>query len=286
MAPLLPLPIPAAWEQPLHDFLNYQTAAGLSAATVATRWQQLRQLARELRTDNPWDVTANDIVTWAGSHNWSNERRRSMRQSLKAFWQWAINTGLTTTNPIDALPKVKADHPRPRPAPVKAIRDALADAGPRETLMLRLAAELGMRRGEVAKVHARDLILDDTGWNLIVHGKGGIDRLIPITDHLAAILRTTCTHNKGFAFPGQQGGHLSPATVGRLMTDLLPVGVTMHQLRHYFATTAYNNTKDLIAVQQLLGHSTPSTTVRYIAVTTDRHRTVAQAVTNQIYATT
>ena len=51
-------------------------------------------------------------------------------------------------------------------------RAALAKASPRELLMIRLAGEAGLRRGEVAKCHRDDLIEDPRGAALIVHGKG------------------------------------------------------------------------------------------------------------------
>lgn len=136
--------------------------------------------------------------------------------------------------------------------------------------MLRLGAEVGMRRGEVAQVHSRDIIVDLTGWSLIVHGKGNRERIVPLPDGVALELRALPT---GYAFPGQDAGHLSPRWVGTVISRLLPPGVTMHKLRHRFATRTYESSNyDIRVVQELLGHSSVNTTQIYIAVPDDRLR--------------
>ena len=141
-------------------------------------------------------------------------------------------------------------------------------AKPRETLMLRLAAEVGMRRTEVARVHTTDLLDDLVGWSLVVHGKGDKERVVPLPGSLARIIQDAPW---GYLFPGDWGpGHLSPAYVGKLTRDLLPGAWTMHTLRHRFGTRAYAMKSDLLLVQELLGHASPSTTRRYVEL--DRRR--------------
>ena len=142
-----------------------------------------------------------------------------------------------------------------------------ADA--RERVMLRLAAEVGMRRAEVAQVHTRDVTEDMVGHSLLVHGKGGRERMVPLPRSLG---RTLAEWEPGFIFPGQDHGHLSPRYVGKLMTELLPDGWTMHALRHRFATRLYALRSDLLMVQEALGHSSPTTTRRYIQYDRDRMR--------------
>ncbi|WP_420807984.1 tyrosine-type recombinase/integrase [Actinobaculum suis] len=186
-------------------------------------------------------------------------------------------TGRRKDNPAISLPKVKPQEPRPRPAALKVIAKAEHDSSSRVTLMLRLSAEAGLRRGEVAQVHIMDLFEDLTGWSLLVHGKGGKERIVPLTDELARAVRRACMANGGFAFPGAINGHLSAGRVGKLVSNALPAGVTMHALRHTFATRAYAASSDLLAVQHLLGHASPSTTQRYVAIDAARLRKVAQA---------
>jgi integrase len=195
---------------------------------------------------------------------------------LRSFYRWAVLTGRVDENPAERLPVVRATQPKARPAADDDLAAALRRADDRELLALRLAAELGMRRGEVAVVHSRDIIERSTnGPTLIVHGKGRQDREVPLTEALARTLRAC---GEGYVFPGRDAGHISPRYLGKLISALLPAGVTMHQLRHRFATLAYSVDRDVFAVQQLLGHASPMTTQRYVLVPHDAQRRLVEIV--------
>lgn len=148
-------------------------------------------------------------------------------------------------------------------------------ADDRVLLMLRLAAELGLRRGEIARVHADDLGADLFGATLRVRGKGARERVIPVSAGLAALIRLRA--REGWLFPGDDHGHLSPRWVGRLMGRVLPDGWTPHTLRHRFATRAYSASSDVVSVSRLLGHASVATTQRYVATDHERLRRVAAA---------
>jgi integrase len=66
--------------------------------------------------------------------------------------------------------------------------------------------------------------------------------------------------------------------VGTLIRDLLPEGWTMHTLRHRCATRAYAHQSDLLLVQELLGHASPSTTRRYIELDRREMRKMVEAI--------
>lgn len=146
-----------------------------------------------------------------------------------------------------------------------------------------LATEAGLRRAEVAQVHHRDLTRGPFGAELLVHGKGSKLRVVPISDDLAAAIAkgVSQTHTlpgaDGWLFPGEDDGHLSPRYVGDLVGDMLPAGWTMHKLRHRFATRAYRGSRNLRAVQTLLGHLSVATTERYTAVDDDEVRAAMMA---------
>jgi integrase len=111
------------------------------------------------------------------------------------------------------------------------------------------------------------------GPSLLFHGKGGKLRVVPIGDDLAAAI----TAVDGYLFPAGDDGHLTPQHVGRLMAAALPDHWTAHTLRHRFATRAYRGTRNLRAVQTLLGHSSVATTERYTAVDDDEIRAAAMS---------
>ena len=116
---------------------------------------------------------------------------------------------------------------------------------------------------EIAQVHAGDI---DPRSSLLVHGKGGKDRTVPVSALLNSALTAAVTrHPHGYLFPGPDAGHISPQSVyGRIRRA---VHVNPHSLRHAFATACYTgNGHDLRAVQELLGHESVVTTQRYVAV--------------------
>lgn len=256
-------------------------AAGLSAETIKLRTYHLERAAREVGVAIA-AVTALDLEAWLGSQGWSRSTLRSFRSSLRRFFAWAQRAGVVDIDPAHELPAPRPVLPRPHPTPEIIWRDALTRADDDERLMIRLAAEAGLRRGEVARVHERDVIEDLVGYSLIVHGKGDKERTVPLSDSLArAVLRRIRERGRDssrWLFPGQVDGHISARWVGKRVSRLLPEGWSMHSLRHRFGTAAYAVDGDLLAVQQLLGHASPATTQVYVQVPDAARRRLVEAV--------
>jgi integrase len=194
------------------------------------------------------------------------------------FYRYGIASGCLTENPAEGLPIVSATPPNPRPTPDAVYRRAKLAADTRARLMIRLACECGLRRAEVALVHSGDLERDLGGASLVVHGKGRKVRVIPLP---ASIARELDALPAGWAFPGQDGGHLSPERVGRIIRDLLGDGYTMHGLRHRFATMAYQTDRDTFTLQAVLGHASSETTRRYVQVPSDAMRRMVEDVSER-----
>lgn len=268
------------------DWHEFRTGArlalaglGYSRETVRTYSDAITWLAAWAAEQGipPERVTTADLLAFMGSHpRWGRATRAMVRSAVRAAYRWAVIAGHVTVNPGDQLPPARRKPPAPHPAPEHAYLSALRAADDRERLMLRLAGEVGLRRGEVAQVHPqRDLVEDLGGWSLWAHGKGNKDRLVPLPADLARELRLA---GPGYLFPGRTDGHLSAHTVGVMISRLLPKGVTMHALRHRFASMAYQQTGDMFAVQQLLGHSSAATTQVYVLVDAQTRRRVVDAV--------
>ncbi len=278
--------LPAAWVTIVEDYATSLAAVGRSPQTVQLRREQLARLARDTGKA-PGEVTDNDLVRWFARHDWKPETRRSYRSGVMQFFGWAHKLGHLPTNPAADLEPVKQPPAVARPADEHAYRAAVAAATPREQVMLRLAAEAGLRRGEVAQVRPDNLIGGAGGTQLLVRGKGDKTRLVPLSDGLAALVRAGARGHSpelvwqgddgGWLFPDYLGGHVSPPRVGQLVSRRLPPAVTMHMLRHMFATRAYRGSRNLRAVQMLLGHSSLAITERYVAVNDDEVRAAAMA---------
>lgn len=268
--------LPAEWDAALDGWLTWLIAAGTSPATRHTRRAHVRATARKLATDHPRDVTGPALLTILGHPSYSIEHRRGLRASLCSFYRWCVTAGIVDTDPTLALPSVRAAVGAPKPATDEIWRAILDTADQRTRLMARLACEAGLRRAEVACVHSDDLHNGIDGAELIVHGKGGKQRVVPITVTLAAEIAKACPFG-GFLFPGKIDGHISPDRVGHLVSRVMPPGWSMHKLRHRFATRGYAGTGNLRAVQEALGHASVATTQRYTAVAAREIRAVTEA---------
>jgi integrase/recombinase XerC len=272
-----------AWTQHGPDlarrpFLTTLAAAGQPQTTIKNRRHALGMMARELG-GCPTEVTGEQLIAWLGRHTeWAMETRLGRRTAARRFFLWAYKTGRIPVHIADDLPVVRELVAPARPAPDHAWQQALLAATPRVAIMLRLAAEAGFRRGEVAVVHTRDLVDGIAGAQLLVHGKGGKQRVIPISDSLAGAIRAGAAGHtpglapRGWLFPNGTGGHLGVYQVGDLVRQVLPEPWTMHTLRHRFASRAFRGSRNLRAVQVLMGHSSIATTERYLAVDDDEVR--------------
>jgi integrase len=138
---------------------------------------------------------------------------------------------------------------------------ALILSRPHVRFALLLGARAGLRREEIAGLHARHV---GRGF-LHITGKGGKARRVPIHPDLRPYLAELATADT-WAFPSHvhPGQHVTPETICRWCSDALGPPWTTHSLRRRFAVSAYEGTHDLRAVQVLLGHSSPTTTARYI----------------------
>ena len=264
---------PGAWAPMIDDYLRSLAAAGQRPATLHLRRDNLNRIARGIGCA-PDDVTAERLVDWFGQQtHWKLETRRSYRNAARKFFRWAYKTGRVSVDLSDALPSVRQMTPPARPTPDDVWREAFARADARTRLMMRLAAEVGLRRGEVARVQTSDVLAGIDGARLVVNGKGGKIRVLPISDSLGDAIRagahghTPGAPAQGWLFPRRGDDvHVSAQYVGLLVASALPGEWSMHSLRHRMASRAYRGSRNLRAVQVLLGHSSISTTERYLAV--------------------
>lgn len=259
---------PERWIAAIEAYLAYMRAAGRSPGSVRVHRSYLMRARHCAPT--PWEATTGDLVTFLGRPDWKPDTRKSARSAVVAFYRWAVDMGHIETSPAERLPGVKVPAAVPRPASDVVIEDALRIAAPDVRLMVLLGAFAGLRCAEIAAVHHDDL----RDGLLYVTGKGGKTRTVPLehAELLAAVRAAT-----SWLFPSPYGGHVTPGHVVKHLSAVLPKGVTGHQLRHRFATVAYAGTCDLLAVGQLLGHSKPETTQRYVRLPDDAMRAAVRA---------
>jgi integrase/recombinase XerC len=243
-------------------------AAGQSEKTIGLRRSHLQQLAlargaggRWLHPD-PLAMTRGDVIAWMGRRvdtggPMAPETRKSWRSTLRGFFGYLVEAGLRDDDPAGSLRPVRVPMPDPRPADDSDIVEAMRQADPRTLLMIRLGAECGMRRAEIASADNREIRID----GLHVVGKGGRHRTLPLPRDLRAVLEAL---PDGWVFPSPGGGHLTPGHVGKLISAVLPDGTTPHQLRHAAATAWHELGLSLLEIRELLGHASVRTTQIYV----------------------
>lgn len=265
---------PVPWRKSIEGWTDTLRAAGLSAQTIKSRRYKMVHLSTLLMPSGPKDVTTEQIVQVFARQQWKPETRKAYRNTISSFFRWLHKSGRRSDDPSLDVPRVKKPHAHPRPCPDRYIAAAMEKATSSEKLMIRLGAECGLRRGEIARVHSDDVVADNTGRSLIVRGKGDKQRIVPLPDDLAGIIMDA----RGYLFPGRFGGHVEESYIGDHISRLLPDGYAAHTLRHRFATTAYAATHDLFVVAELLGHESVETTEHYVAMPDGRLREATAAV--------
>lgn len=265
---------PVPWRKSINGWTDTLRAAGLSAQTIKSRRYKMVHLATLLMPSGPEDVTTEQIVQAFARQQWKPETRKAYRNTISSFFRWLHKSGRRSDDPSLDVPRVKKPHAHPRPCPDRYIAAAMKMATSSERLMIRLGAECGLRRGEIARVHSDDVVADSAGRSLIVRGKGDKQRIVPLPDDLAGIIMDA----RGYLFPGRFGGHVEESYIGDHISRLLPDGYAAHTLRHRFATTAYAATHDLFVVAELLGHESVETTEHYVAMPDGRLREAMAAV--------
>jgi site-specific recombinase XerD len=257
----------------MEEYRNSLLAAGRSHGTVKLRLMHVDHLGRV--HPDLMKVTTAHLERFLADRRTSHsaEARKSMRSSFRAFYGWAHSTGRLTSDPAAALAPIRIPRKVPRLAADGEVQLALVSASLEETAMILLGRLAGLRLTEIATLHTRHREYDV----LRITGKGEKQRRVPINDDLMNVLLQLEDERdgQGYYFPGRYGAHMHPASVNKIITRRL--GANPHSLRHAAATSAYDGTHDLRAVQEFLGHSSLATTERYLHVGLDAVRAAAAA---------
>jgi integrase/recombinase XerC len=202
---------------------------------------------------------------------------------VRNFFRWLDRSGQLHNPAIDLLKTPKTSRRLPRPVTetqAQEIVDLAADAtaeswtGLRDEALFTLLYGAGLRIGEALNL-TRDSIA--SADRLTVTGKGNKQRTVPLLPIVRAAIEkylAACPYALKDAAPifvGLRGETLNPAVAQRNLRALrrqlaLPDSVTPHALRHSFATHLLASGADLRSLQELLGHSSLSTTQLYTQV--------------------
>jgi len=278
---------PSEDRQLIAAFLEMMAAEAGAARNTLLAYERDLRGASELLGGRLGDATA------AGLHKlpeaWMPLKRATVARkaaALRRFYGFLQDEGLRADDPSSALPRPASERALPRILDHGAVAALFAEIERRKggggSAALRLSALIellygsGLRASELVSL-PRNAVSPDKPF-LILKGKGGRERLVPISDRArmavaayAAFVPRDALH----LFPSGKT-HLSRVRLFQLVRELAagagipPERISPHVLRHAFATHLLEGGADLRAVQMLLGHADIATTQIYTHVDSRR----------------
>lgn len=262
---------------------------GASVHTLRAYRQDLEQVAAFLQGE---ELTPARLRAYLGKLQQAGRARRTIARALsalKALGRQRQRAKETAPEWLFAMRGPRLEKRLPHFFSVEETERLLGRAqartplGMRDRALLELLYASGLRVSEACGADLRDLSLES--GEVLVHGKGGRERLVPFGGAAASALRDYLSygrprlaHTSQALFLNNRGGRLTTRSVRRILAAYeLQAGLPRrgpHTLRHTFATHLLEGGADLRVVQELLGHQSLSSTQIYTHVQAGRMRVV------------
>ena len=278
-------------EDPVEEFLRYcETERGYSSHTVINYRTDLREFS--LFTEKPLlQATSLDIRTFI-EHLYDIDRARTTINrkisAIRRFFRYHMRENHITADPSAHITSAKTFRHLPDFLTLEemaGLLDSLPEATEKELrdkAILELLYATGIRVGELVGLKKKDIRFDES--LVRVMGKGGKERLVPVHERALGLLRRyldVCPSEERQVFLSLRRHPLQERDVRRILDHALRAmafakHITPHKIRHSFATHLLEKGADLRMVQELLGHSSLSTTQVYTHVTMESMKKVYQ----------
>jgi len=213
------------------------------------------------------------------SHSYTNQALSALR-----FLHRAV---LNAPAPVSGIPRAKQKKTLPKVLSEEEVRKFLAALkNPKHRAIAFVLYSAGLRVSEVARLKVTD-IDSDRGQIHVRQGKGRKDRYVMLSPVLLNVLREYARVERPYdwLFPAghRRDRHITTRTIQREVTHAavragINKRVTPHVLRHSFATHLLEAGTDLRYIQELLGHTKISTTVRYTHIARREARRITSPV--------
>ncbi len=284
----------------IEEFLNYiENVRNLALNTVLNYRKDVEffyKYLKEKKNKERWkDITTHDLeefVTFLKKEGYSNRSINRKLSSIRGFFRFLEEKSLIDVNPTITLYSPKFEKRLPDFLYEEEVKKLLETSEERDKFSLRdkaimeLIYATGMRLREIERVNIGDI--DFSTQTVRVFGKGGKIRILPIGDvafkKLNEYLKERRKKGERFTmttplFINKNGTRLSGRSIARIIKKRAKEAgffknIHPHVFRHSFATHLLNGGADLRVVQELLVHSSLSTTQVYTHITKSRLREV------------
>ncbi len=263
------------FEQKLGQFMGWMISKRYSEQTVKVYCECLKLFFRYYHDKKVEEIDQQDLVEFNNRYILANGYSATMQNqtvnALKLFYGRLEGMKLK----IEELERPRRAHPLPNVLSKEEVLQILrACINPKHRTMLCLIYACGLRRGELLKLKPAD-IASSRGLLIVRQGKGNKDRIVPISEKTIEMLRDYYRMYKPreWLFEGQIAGQpYSERSLQMVLKHALTAArikkpVTLHWLRHSYATHLLENGTDLRYIQELLGHKSSKTTEIYTHVT-------------------
>jgi len=258
----------------LDKFLQYHQNRGHSPRTIQTYREILSDFLQE---KNPLTARTEDLESYLDKFLTLSVNTRNLKiATIKSFFKWLYLYEHIERNPADRLFTIKSNKKETKFISEDDFRKIIARTKPRDKIMYSLGYKCGLRLSEILSLTKDSLILKIK--SLIIQGKGGKTRYVPVPDKLwqdildfSSQFPATCSR----LFLSRTGKPMDkPAfySVWRSRMRKLGINFSPHALRHGCATNWLQKGGNIREVQELLGHSSIRTTERYTHIVSERLR--------------
>lgn len=279
-------------------YLESLRVANYSPRTIDAYARDLRQLAsfcgdhlarESVELDDVDPDTVRSFLGYGARRGLTKRTLARQLAALRAFFRYSCRQGWSQSNPAQIVGNPRHSKPLPEVvraedlvAALEAMRHERGFYRLRDWALLEVAYGSGLRVAEIAALEWTDI--DDQGPSLRVVGKGDKERRVPMTANAIQALvayrdalatETGAEPSSDRIFVTRSGRPLSIRQIQRIVKRVLQriaerEGVSTHTLRHSFATHLLDRGADLMAVKELLGHESLSTTQLYTHLSRER----------------
>jgi integrase/recombinase XerD len=263
-------------EQHLLAFKSYMHYRRYSPNTIKTYTETLEIFFRFFQNRALESLTIEDIIDFNNDYilkkNLSASYQNQVINAIKLFYRNRFNRAME----VDFIQRPRREKRLPNVLSKKEIKAILeAPTNLKHRAMISLIYACGLRRSELLNLTLKD-ILSDRNLLFIRQSKGKKDRVVPISMKLIAMLRDyyKAFKPKTWLFEGQLAGEkYSERSIQLVLNQSVSKAkinkqVSLHWLRHSYATHLLESGTDLRYIQELLGHSSSKTTEIYTHVST------------------
>lgn len=290
-------------ESLVNSFLESLIADGKSKCTIEAYRLDLKEFSKFFKGRDISELKYSDLKSWSNNlveRGYSSSSRCRKIASVKSFFKFLFKMEVLDRNPADILERPKIEKKQPivitQEEASELLFHARNDGGSemfyfRDYTIVATFLFTGVRREELTNIKLSDVDLSRN--TILINGKGAKQRTVYVNDMLHSILseyvlnyrrRLSKAPKSNYLFPSAKSEKMSVSAVNDVINNIFESaglkkkGISAHILRKRFATSVFESTGDIATTSKLLGHSSPTVTMRYVSIGEETMREATNCV--------